>query len=192
MHNLPFNILLACDPYAYGSLLFNKFMECRCILPSAAALLDHIRRSGDQSLLDGYLIHSHRYQASEPTTAFWSLQASIIAQLQAIWKLHMFVAFVHPNEDSSSISKFVTQLSNSGWVISSTKCSLPNYGDSVVGSTTIVVGVHLNTQSKVDALMFRTPPSSCPLPLAAFVWQPFNKKEYGLSFAKDNASFNEG
>ncbi len=104
----------------------------------------------------------------------------------------MFVAFVHPDHNSRSISKFVTQLSNSGWVISSTKCSFPDYGDSIVGSTTNVMGVHLNTQSKVDALIFRTPPSSCPLPLAAFVWQPFNKKEYGLSFAKDNVSFNDG
>jgi hypothetical protein len=89
-------------------------------------------------------------------------------------------------------SKFVTQLSNSGWVISSTKCSFPYYGDSIVGSTTIAVGVHLNTQSKVDAPMFRTPPSRCLLPLSAFVWQPFNKKEYGTSFTKDDASFNDG
>jgi hypothetical protein len=138
--NHPFNILLACDPYAYGHLLFNKFTECRCILPSTAALLDHIRGSGDQSLLNGYLIHSHHYQASEPTTAFWSLQASIVAQLQAIQKLRMFVALVHPNHNSRSISKFVTQLSNSGWVISSTKCSFPDYGDSIVSSTTMLWG----------------------------------------------------
>jgi hypothetical protein len=31
-------------------------------------------------------------------------------------------------------------------VISSTKCSFPKYGNSVVGTTTIVVGVHMNTQ----------------------------------------------
>jgi hypothetical protein len=61
MRNLPFNISLARDPYAYGRLLFDKFTECRCILPSTAALLDHIRGSGDQSFLDGYLIHLHRY-----------------------------------------------------------------------------------------------------------------------------------
>jgi hypothetical protein len=71
--NLPFNVLLACDSYAYGRALFDKFTGCRCILPSAATLLDHIRGSGDQSLLDGYLIHSHCYQTSEPTNAFWSL-----------------------------------------------------------------------------------------------------------------------
>jgi hypothetical protein len=190
--NLPFDIFLACNPYAYGRVLFDEFTECRCILPSAAALLDHIRGSGDHSLLDGYLIHLHHYQTSEPITAFWSLQASIIAQLQAIQKLRMFVAFVHPDHDSRSISKLVTQLSNSGWVISSMKCSFLDYGDSVVGTTTIVVGVHMNTRSKVDTLMFRTPPSSQPLPLAAFLWQPFNKKEYGLSFDREDTSFNDG
>jgi hypothetical protein len=81
MRNLPFDILLACNPYAYGHGLFNEFTECPCILPSVAALLDHICGSGDQSLIDGYLIHSHCYQTSEPTNAFWNLQASIVAQL---------------------------------------------------------------------------------------------------------------
>ncbi len=40
--------------------------------------------------------------------------------------------------------------------------------------------------------MFRTPPSSRPLPLAAFVWQPFNKKGCGLSFAREDSLFNDG
>jgi hypothetical protein len=157
--NLPFDISLACNSYAYGCTLFNEFTECPCILPSAAALLDHIHGSGDQSLIDGYLIHSHCYQPSEPTNVFWNLQASIVSQLQAIWKLCMFVAFVHPDHDSRSISKFVTQLSSLGWVISSTKCAFPDYGNSVIGTTTIVVGVHTNTQSRVNALLFRTSPT---------------------------------
>jgi hypothetical protein len=148
--------------------------------------------SGNQSLLNGYLIHSHRYQTSEPTNAFWSLQASIVAQLQAIRKLRLFVAFVHPDHDSRSSSKFVTQLTKSWWVISATKCSFPEYGDSIVSTMTILVGVHMNTQAKVDALIFRTPPSSRPLQLAAFVWQPFNKKEYSLSFAREDSLFNDG
>ena len=141
----------------------------RCISPSASAILDHICRSGDQSLIDGYFIHSHCYQTSKPTTAFWSIQTSIVTQLQAIWKLRAFIAFVHPDHDSRSVSKFVTQLSTSGWVISSTKCSFLDYGDSVIGTTTVVVGVHTNTQSTVKALLFRTPPTSRLLPLAAFV-----------------------
>ncbi len=36
------------------------------------------------------------------------------------------------------------------------------------------------------------PPLITPRPLAAFVWQPFNKKEFGLSFAHDDPSFADG
>ncbi len=192
MRNLPFDVMLACEPYAYGCALFAEFTRCQCILPSAAALLDHVCGSGEQGLVNGYLIHSHHYQSSEPTNAFWSLQASFIGQMHIIQKLHLFVAFVHPDHDGRSIFKFVTQLTKSGWVISSMKCYYPDYGDSVVGTTTIIVGVHTNTQAKVDKLMFRTPPLSQPLLLSNFVWQPFNKKEFSLSFSKDNSLFNDG
>ena len=143
--NLPFAVTLACDPYAYGRALFTEFTGCRCILPSAAALLDHIRGSGEPGLIDGYLTHSHRYQTSDPTHAFWSIQASIVTQMQLIRKLRLFVAFVHPDHDGRSVAKFIAQLSHSGWVISSTKCHFPNHGDSVIGTTTIIVGVHTNT-----------------------------------------------
>ena len=33
------------------------------------------------------------------------------------------------------------------------------------------------------------PPAPCPLPLAVFVWEPFNCKEYSVSFAKDDELF---
>jgi hypothetical protein len=62
----------------------------------------------------------------------------------------------------------------------------------VIGTTSVVVGIHTNTQSSIKALLFRTPPSIKPRPLAAFVWQPFNKKEFGLSFAHNNPSFANG
>jgi len=40
--------------------------------------------------------------------------------------------------------------------------------------------------------MFCTPPSGKPLPLSNYLWEPFNKKEYGISFSKDDPSFNDG
>ena len=119
--NLPFRIVLACDPWESNRALLHEFVCCPTILPSASALLDHIRASGDQGNIDGYLIHSHRYQNSEPGTAFWSIQASIVAQLRLIRRLNLFVAFVHPDHDGRSVSKFVITLTSSGWVISSTK-----------------------------------------------------------------------
>ncbi len=54
MRNLPFDVMLACDPYAYGRAQFAEFTRCQCILPSAAALLDHVPGSGEQGLVDGY------------------------------------------------------------------------------------------------------------------------------------------
>jgi len=47
--NLPFLVLLLCDPFAYGCTLFKEFTQCPIILPSATTLLDHIRESGIQS-----------------------------------------------------------------------------------------------------------------------------------------------
>jgi hypothetical protein len=185
-------VSLACDPFAYGRALFKKFTQCPIILPSATALLDHIRGSGTQSPIDGYLIHLHWYQSSKPITIFWTIQASIVVQLQAICKLSLFITFDHPDHDGRSVSKFVSQLSFAGWIISTTLCSFPDYGNSVAGGTSIIVGIHTNTQSKVKKLQFRTPPSPKPVPLAAFLWPPFNKKELGISFPEDDESFNNG
>ncbi len=112
--------------------------------------------------------------------------------MQAIRKLSLFVAFVHPDHDGCSVSKFVSQLSTAGWIISATFCSFLDYGNSVAGGTTIIVGIHTNTQSNVKKLEFRMPPSPKPVPLEAFLWLPFNKNEFGISFAKDDESFNNG
>jgi hypothetical protein len=172
--NLPFHALLACNLYEYGCALFSEFVHCQTVLPSAASLLDHIRGSGEQGPIDGYLIHSHCYQTSEPTSTFWAIQASIVLQLQSIQRLNLFVAFVHPDHDGRSVSKLVSQLKFSGWVISTLKCLFPNYGDSIIGTASIIVGVHDSTQSWVEPVLFRIPPSPRPLPLAAFIWQLFS------------------
>jgi hypothetical protein len=118
------------------------------------ALLDHIRGSGIQSPIDGYLIHLHWYQLSKPTTFFLTIQASIVVQLQAIRKLSLFIAFVHPDHDGHRVSKFVSQLSTAGWIISTTLCSFPDYSTSVAGGTSIIVGIHTKTQSKIKKLQF--------------------------------------
>jgi hypothetical protein len=70
-----------------------------------------------------------------------------------------------------------------------TKCFFPHYGDSVAENLSLIVGVHNSTQSRVDPILFRTPPSPRPLPLARFIWQPFNKREYSVSLGKDDALF---
>jgi hypothetical protein len=112
--NLPFHVVLACNPYESNQALFHEFVWCPLVLPSAAALLDHTCGLGDQGPIDGYLIHSHRYQNSEPATAFWTIQASIVAQLCIIQKLNVFVAFVHPDHDGRAVTNFMSLLKSSG------------------------------------------------------------------------------
>ena len=181
--------MLACDPFKFGRALFHEFSACSIVLPSVGALLDHICASGEQVPLDGYLIHSNRYQINEPTTAFWGIQASIVIQLRLIRKLNLFIAFVHPDHDGCSVSKLVKQLTSSGWVLSRTTCLFPDFGDLVVGKASIIGGVHDSTQARTEPVLFCIPPLPKPLPLTAYMWQPFNKVEYSVSMAKDDESF---
>jgi hypothetical protein len=80
-HNLPFNICLACNPYESGRALFQEFATSAKVFNSDNNLLNHIRASGNTSVVHGYLINSYRFQTSEVTTSFWKLQFSIITQL---------------------------------------------------------------------------------------------------------------
>ncbi len=63
-HVLPFNVVLACDPYVNGHSLFCAIATCPTILSSVGALLNHICGLGVTSKLTGYLTHSHRYIAA--------------------------------------------------------------------------------------------------------------------------------
>jgi hypothetical protein len=101
---LPFHIVLAADPFSHGRALLHELTTCPTILSGASTLLDHIRGSGLTSKLTGYLIHSHRYQGSEPTRKFWDLQAHIVTQFRLIQSLSVFAAFVHPDHDGRAVS----------------------------------------------------------------------------------------
>jgi hypothetical protein len=103
--------------------------------------------------------------------------------------MHICVAFVHPDHDGRAVTNFRLQLKLSGWIHSSTKCFFPHYGDSVAGHSSVIIAAHDSTQSKVELLLLRTPPSPRPLPLVGFIWQPFNTCEYSVSLAKDDALF---
>jgi hypothetical protein len=103
--NLPFSIVLACDPYAHGCALLNEVAKFQNVLHGASALLNHIGASGNASPIEGYIIHSHCYQSSKPSTAFWLLQASIVDFFfqfaNCNFSLHLFIqtttAAVLPN-----------------------------------------------------------------------------------------------
>ena len=57
-HGLPFTIRLACDTSEAGCSLFNEFAPKATVFSSGNDLLNHIRASGHQSVISGYLINS--------------------------------------------------------------------------------------------------------------------------------------
>ena len=108
--NLPFTIILACDPTEKGRSLFYEFAGAATVFGSGNDLLNHIRVSGDQSTISGYLINSYQFQISEVTTKFWKLQLSIIVQLRLIRSLSVIVAVVIPDHDGHSVKMFIRGL----------------------------------------------------------------------------------
>jgi hypothetical protein len=144
---LPFRVVLAADAFSEGRALLKEFAQCPLILNGAKELYDHVRKSGDTSKLDGYLIHSHRFPTSASTRTFWQLQASIISEMRKIRNLSLFVAFVHLDHDGRPVGLFAKALQSQGWVISDTFVYFPDFGDSVAGSSRLIIGVHSETDS---------------------------------------------
>jgi hypothetical protein len=105
---------MACNPYKLGRSLFQDFTSCRQIFGTANNMLNHIRASGETSVVHGYMIHSPCFQNSNTTTKFWQVQAAIILDQHLIRLLSIFVATVHPEHDGSSIKTFSTNLKSKG------------------------------------------------------------------------------
>ena len=57
--NLPFTIRLACDSTKRGRSLFHEFASTATVFGSGNDPLNHIRLSGEQSTISGYLINSY-------------------------------------------------------------------------------------------------------------------------------------
>ena len=188
---LPFRIVLAADPYSQGRALFQKFTDCRRILNGARELYDYIRRCGDRSKLDGYMIHSHRLPDSLATRNFWQVQASIVTELRTARHLSLFVAFVHPDHDGRAVSLFTKSLERNHWLISDETISFPSLGDSVVGRMRLVIGIHSETESNASTLRIPTPPASNPAPIARYLWKSFNKIEHACSYARSSPQFHQ-
>ena len=168
---------MACDPYVNGRTLFHKLTDCPTVIDGASALLDHIRASGITSPLSGYMIHSHRYSSTEPTTRFWELQCNIVRQLHIIRSLSLVVAFVHPDHNGRSVTNaFVKRLSADGWIFHDTSVDYSVYGDTIPGTSRLIVGVHSNTEERCSAFELKTLPPTPPRPLARFLWAPFNRR----------------
>jgi hypothetical protein len=186
---LPFRIVLVADAFVEGRSLFKEFSDCTIILDGARELYNHIRNSGDNSVLDGYLIHSHRFPSSENNHAFWQLQASIVVGMRKIRGLSLFVAIVHRDHDNRSVGLFCSTLKRKNWILSDTEIYFPSYGDSVADQARVVIGVHATTAPSVVPVTLPPPPSLNPPPIASYLWHPFNSREYAVSFARDSPKF---
>jgi len=77
--------------------------------------LNHIRASGEQTAISGYLINSYRFQNSDVTAKFWKLQLSIVAQLRLIRSLSVLVAIVIQDHDGRCVDMFTGGLKAAHW-----------------------------------------------------------------------------
>jgi hypothetical protein len=157
-HGLPFSICLACNTSESGCSLFNKFAPQATVFSSGNDLLNHIRASGHQSIISGYLINSYRFQTSEITTSFWKLQLSIIAQLRLIRSLSIVVAIVITDHDGRAVKSFIKGLEAAHWKVSLRAVSYLTIGDSISDSCSVITAVHSSCASNVEPLVLKTPP----------------------------------
>ncbi len=187
--NLPFHVTLACDPFESGCSLFQEFTSCRQIFGTATEMQNHIRSSGDTSLIHGYMIHSPCFHDSNTTTKFWQVQAAIISDLRLIRSLWIVIATIHPDHDGCSVKTFISNLKSKGWVVSSEDVSFPALGDTIAGRCCVLTAVHSSCAPAVEPLHLKRPPSIPHRPLGEFIWEPFNRKEHAISLARDDNNF---
>jgi hypothetical protein len=173
--NLPFHILrLTCDTSDAGCSLFAEFAPGATVFRSCNDFLQHIRASGKTSVIHGYLINSYRFLTSEVTTGFWKLQLAIIMHLRLIQSLSIIAAIVIPDLNGQSVKSFVRGLTTANQKVSSRDVSYTEIGDSIVDLCMGIIPVHLSSASVVNPLVLKTPPAVHPMPIASYLWEPFN------------------
>ena len=188
--NFPFHVTLAADPFSEGRALFGEFTDCKRIFSGVNALHDHVRSSGDCSILSGYMIHSHRLPPGDSMHNFWQIQASIIGELRKLRSLSIVLVFVHPDHDGRVLTKFQKALRINGWITSSQVVAFPDCGDSIDGQCSVILAVHNSTDSNALPISLKQPPQVPPSPIAPFIWTPFNQTTNVVSFGKDDKAFN--
>jgi hypothetical protein len=190
-HGLPFSICLACDTSESGRSLFNEFAPQATVFSSGNDLLNHIRASGHQSVISGYLINSYRFRTSEITKLFWKLQLSIITQLRLIRSLSIVVAIVIIDHDGRAVKSFIKGLEAAHWKVSLRAVSYLKIGDSISDSCSVITAVHSSCASNVEPLVLKTPPLVPPRPLSSFIWMPFDRPEHALGYGPNDTDFNK-
>ncbi len=85
---------------------------------------------------------------------------------------------------------FVVKLWKDGWIISDTNISYAAYGDSVLGTCRLIVGVHSITEHSCTSLEFKTPPTHVFQRLGSYLWAPFNRPKMAVFYLMNDPSFN--
>jgi hypothetical protein len=126
-------------------------------------------------ILLGYLIHSHRYLRTEPTSCFGEIQALIVTQLCLTGSLSIVIVFMHPKHDShAAMLNFVNHLRKDGWIIMDTSITYSDFGDSFSGGYRIIIAIHQNTEASCPPFEVVALPLCAPKPLSTYLWAPFN------------------
>jgi hypothetical protein len=190
--SLPFDIVMAADVTKEGRALFTEFTSCTIVKKGVKELYHHVRVSGDNLPLCGYLIHAQKFVSMDMTADFWQLQLSLIVQLQKLRSLGLVLAFIPIEQDCKPVKQFCTNIRKDGWLVTSTEHYCPHYSDSVASQFQIVVALHKNTQASATEIHFCTPPQKKPPAMASYIWPQFNVKQYAVSYTKDDSLFNKG
>ncbi len=136
------------------------------------------------------MVHSLGFKDSATTSTFWQVQATIIAQLCSLHNLQLVIAIIIHDHDGRYIKSFTHTLKAAGWCISTfDNVSFMSIGDLVAGSCNLLFGVHSLCTTQVKPFELKPSPPLPPLPLGAFLWEPFNRPEHSVSLACDDDNF---
>ena len=188
--NLSFTIRLGCDPTQRGRSLFGEFAPTAKVFSTGNEFLNHIRSSGDRSVIHGYLINTFRFRTTAITNAFWDLQLQIVAQLRLIHSTSVVVAIIIPDLDGSATGKFVKGLEKALWLVTRSVIRYADIGDSVDDSCVILTAVHRSCAPDVTPIELIMPPTPETKPLGAYIHEPFNRPQYSVCYGRHDDAFN--
>jgi hypothetical protein len=85
---------------------------------------------------------------------------------------------------------FLNGLWCNGWLVTDTIVSFPDYGDSVLGSTYLLLCMHTNSKTDCKPVELRSLLPAPSQPIACYIWAPFNTPEHAVSYGDGDPSFN--
>jgi len=172
--NLSFTIRVGCDTTQRGCSLFGKFASNAQIFSTGNDLLNNVCSSGNQSVLNGYLINTFWLCTTKTTKAFWNLQLQIVTQLRLIHATSVVVAIVTLDIDRSATRKFASGLERAHRVVSRHVVRYADIGYSVDDSCVILTAIQTSCALMVEPIKLIMPPKPEPKPLGAYIHKQFN------------------